>query len=53
MSAGRPLFRFDPRRTDQGQNPFKLDSKPPSVDYGDFVKSETRFNMLWRSDPEA
>lgn len=46
-----PLFRYDPRRSDQGQNPFRLDSKPPSVDYADFVKSETRFNMLWRSDP--
>ena len=47
-----PLFRYDPRRSAAGQNPFRLDSKPPSLDYGDFVKSETRFNMLWRSDPK-
>lgn len=47
-----PLFRFDPRRSADGKNPFKLDSKPPSVDYADFIKSETRFNMLWRSDPD-
>jgi pyruvate-ferredoxin/flavodoxin oxidoreductase len=46
-----PLFRFDPRRAQEGKNPFKLDSKPPSIDYADFIKSETRFNMLWRSDP--
>lgn len=46
-----PLFRYDPRRIAQGQNPFKLDSKPPSIDYADFIKSETRFSMLWRSDP--
>ena len=46
-----PLFRYDPRRAGEGKNPFKLDSKAPSVDYADFVKTETRFNMLWRSDP--
>ncbi|HEX4937044.1 MAG TPA: thiamine pyrophosphate-dependent enzyme, partial [Candidatus Kapabacteria bacterium] len=46
-----PLFRYDPRRIAQGQNPFKLDSKPPSIDYADFIKSETRFSMLWRSEP--
>ena len=47
-----PLFRFDPRLADSGKNPLKLDSKPPSVDYGEFVKSETRFNMLWNTHPE-
>ncbi|RLT92995.1 pyruvate:ferredoxin (flavodoxin) oxidoreductase [Ketobacter sp.] len=47
-----PLFRFDPRRAAQGINPLKLDSKPPSIDYGEFVKSETRFNMLWNTHPE-
>jgi pyruvate-ferredoxin/flavodoxin oxidoreductase len=46
-----PLFRFDPRRGDKGQNPLKLDSKPPSVPYRDFVQSETRFGMLWYSNP--
>ncbi len=47
-----PLFRYDPRRTLAGGNPFRLDSKAPSIDYGEFVKSETRFSMLWRSDPQ-
>ena len=47
-----PLFRFDPRRSADGKNPFKLDSKPPSVDYADFIKSVTRSNMLWRSAPD-
>ncbi|MDX1693051.1 MAG: pyruvate:ferredoxin (flavodoxin) oxidoreductase [Ketobacteraceae bacterium] len=47
-----PLFRFDPRKAATGKNPLKLDSKAPSIDYGDFVKSETRFNMLWNTDPE-
>ncbi|MCG8668069.1 MAG: pyruvate:ferredoxin (flavodoxin) oxidoreductase [Pseudomonadales bacterium] len=47
-----PLFRFDPRKAEKGKNPLKLDSKPPSVDYADFVKSETRFNMLWNTHPD-
>ena len=46
-----PLFRFDPRKAERGQNPLKLDCKPPSVPYRDFVKSETRFNMLWYANP--
>lgn len=47
-----PLFRFDPRRADKGQNPLKMDSKPPSIPYREFVQSETRFGMLWHSDPD-
>ena len=47
-----PLFRWDPRNKENQKNPMHLDSKKPSVDYADFVKSETRFNMLWRSSPE-
>jgi pyruvate-ferredoxin/flavodoxin oxidoreductase len=47
-----PLFRFDPSLIEQGKNPIKIDSKPPSVPYREFVQSETRFAMLWRSHPE-
>lgn len=48
-----PLFRFDPRRGEQGENPLKLDSKPPSIPYAQFARSEARFSMLARSNPEA
>lgn len=47
-----PLFRRDPRRMQTGHNPFRLDSKAPARDYADFVRSETRFSMLSRLDPE-
>jgi pyruvate-ferredoxin/flavodoxin oxidoreductase len=47
-----PLFRYDPGRARQGKNPLHLDSKPPSIPYRDFIKTETRFNMLWRTHPE-
>ncbi|HKJ75749.1 MAG TPA: pyruvate:ferredoxin (flavodoxin) oxidoreductase, partial [Gammaproteobacteria bacterium] len=48
-----PLYRFDPRRAAEGQNPLQLDSKAPSIPYRDFTGNETRFNMLRRSHPEA
>ena len=31
----------------------KLDSAEPSIPYRDFVKTETRFSMLWQTHPEA
>ncbi|CAK0759565.1 putative pyruvate-flavodoxin oxidoreductase [Gammaproteobacteria bacterium] len=47
-----PLFRYDPRRSAKGENPLSLDSKKPSIPYKDFITTETRFNMLFRSHPE-
>ncbi len=47
-----PLYRYDPRRTDEGKNPLQLDSKPPSIDYKEFSKTEGRFSMLARTKPE-
>src|SRR6185295_8996288 len=44
-----PLYRFHPSET-AGQ-PFKLDSKVPSIGVRDFVASETRFAILERSNP--
>ena len=47
-----PLFRYDPQKTAQGRNPLQLDSKAPSIPYRDFIESEIRFNMLWRTHPK-
>lgn len=47
------LFRFDPKRLQQGENPMHLDSKEPSVPYKDYMQTETRFSMLWQSHPES
>ena len=46
------LFRFDPRRTAEGLNPFQLDSKEPTESYEDFLMNEVRYNSLARSNPE-
>ena len=48
-----PLLRYDPRRAEQGQNPLRLDSKPPSIPYEVFARTEARFSMLARANPEA
>ena len=47
-----PLFRFNPARIGNGQNPLQLDSKAPSIPYRQYMESETRFAMLWHSHPE-
>ncbi len=46
------LYRFDPRRKKEGENPFILDSKAPSVPLRDFMKGEVRFAALERTFPE-
>ena len=46
-----PLFRYHPAEA-AGTTPFRLDSKPPSVDLRDMLSTEGRFAMLERSDPE-
>ncbi|MEG2259758.1 MAG: hypothetical protein RSB78_06160, partial [Oscillospiraceae bacterium] len=45
-------FRFDPRLEAEGKNPFQLDSKEPTANYIDFIKSEVRYSSLTRSFPE-
>jgi pyruvate-ferredoxin/flavodoxin oxidoreductase len=47
-----PLFRFDPRRADRGENPMKLDSAAPKGTLRDFTSNESRFQMLERIAPE-
>ncbi len=45
-------FRFDPRKKEQGQNPFTLDSKAPTGDYREFIEGETRYSSLGLKFPE-
>ena len=48
-----PLLRHDPRRAEEGLNPLRLDSRPPSIPYEAFARTEARFSMLSRANPEA
>ncbi len=46
------LYRFNPERTAQGENPLVLDSRAPTKKISDFLSMETRFKMLTKSKPE-
>ncbi len=47
-----PLYRYDPRRIEQGLNPFQLDSKDPKIPVSEYMKAENRFASLMRMNPE-
>ncbi len=55
-----PLFRFNPddahtpeANGHRSQNPFHLDSKPPSLPLEKYMYREGRYRMLTQSSPEA
>jgi len=48
-----PLFRYDPRRIDQGLNPLIMDSKTPSITFKEYALGQNRFRRLSREYPDA
>jgi pyruvate-ferredoxin/flavodoxin oxidoreductase len=46
------LYRYNPDRAAQGENPLTLDSRTPTRKVQDFMTMETRFKMLTKSRPE-
>jgi pyruvate-ferredoxin/flavodoxin oxidoreductase len=47
------LYRYNPTLTDEGKNPFTLDSKEPTGDYQGFLKSEIRYASLSKQFPDV
>jgi len=47
-----PLFRFDPTKMDEAENPFQLDSKAPKISLKDYAYNEMRYLMLAKSQPK-
>jgi pyruvate-ferredoxin/flavodoxin oxidoreductase len=47
-----PLYRFDPRRCDAGENPLQLDSGEIKIAYEDYAYSETRYRQIKQLHPE-
>ncbi|MGP1385059.1 MAG: pyruvate:ferredoxin (flavodoxin) oxidoreductase [Thainema sp.] len=47
------LYRYDPRRTEQGENPLVIDSRSPKLPVQQAMYSENRFKLLTRTKPEA
>jgi pyruvate-ferredoxin/flavodoxin oxidoreductase len=48
-----PLYRYNPDLSEQGKNPFTLDSKDPTESYQEFLKGETRYTSLTKMFPET
>jgi pyruvate-ferredoxin/flavodoxin oxidoreductase len=46
------LYRYNPELALAGENPFKLDSRRPSIPLEQFIYREGRFRMLAQSNPE-
>jgi pyruvate-ferredoxin/flavodoxin oxidoreductase len=46
-----PLYRFDPRRTVKGEPPMHLDYGPPKPLVAEYMRNESRFRVIERSDP--
>lgn len=45
-----PLFRFDPRRAEQGERPLKMDSPAPKLPLSEYLSRELRFQSLQDED---
>ncbi len=48
-----PLYRFDPRRQAEGQNPLQLDAGQPKLPLSDYIYHEARYRMLLQSNPDV
>jgi pyruvate-ferredoxin/flavodoxin oxidoreductase len=46
-----PLYRFDPARIAKGEAPLHLDYGAPKAKVGDYMRNESRFRVIERSDP--
>jgi pyruvate-ferredoxin/flavodoxin oxidoreductase len=51
-SGAWPLYRYDPAKHDQGENPLKLDSRKPKEPLYAYTDNEARFRMLKMKDPD-
>jgi pyruvate-ferredoxin/flavodoxin oxidoreductase len=46
-----PLFRFDPRRIAKEEPPLHLDYGPPKSQVAEYMRNESRFRVVERTDP--
>jgi pyruvate-ferredoxin/flavodoxin oxidoreductase len=50
QSGHWPMYRYDPRLAEQGQNPLIIESKEPSIPISQYAYNETRYKMLTQWD---
>jgi len=48
-----PLFRYNPDLSKEGKNPLQLDSKEPTMSFGDYANKQNRYKVLKKANPEA
>ena len=46
-----PLYRYDPRRAAKGEPPMRLDYGPPKPLVAEYMRNESRFRVVERTDP--
>jgi len=46
-----PLYRYNPRLSEENTNPFQLDSSEPRIPLQDYIYTEGRYRMLQQSEP--
>ena len=50
QSGHWPMYRYDPRLAQQGQNPLVIESKEPTIPISQYAYNETRYKMLAQMD---
>jgi pyruvate-ferredoxin/flavodoxin oxidoreductase len=50
QSGHWPMYRYDPRLAEQGQNPLVIESKEPTIPFAQYAYNETRYKMLTQMD---
>ncbi len=50
QSGHWPMYRYDPRLAEQGQNPLLIESKEPSIPISQYAYNEARYKMLTQMD---
>jgi pyruvate-ferredoxin/flavodoxin oxidoreductase len=50
QSGHWPMYRYDPRLAEDGQNPLIIESKEPSIPISQYAYNETRYKMLTQLD---
>jgi len=48
-----PLVRYNPELSEEGKNPFQLDSKEPTISLEEYAYGENRYRVLKKTNPEA
>jgi len=46
-----PLYRYDPRRTDQGEPPLVIDAPAGKIPVSEYMRNETRVRMVEKINP--